>query len=82
MNLSHVFQGFPVIFHAVYGVAECDSDRLSFYNTAEVEKLMYYVKELLLTKATSVQSVIKPSDIGIMARYKKQVRNYYNCTMI
>lgn len=64
-HVSHV-QGFPVIFHAVYGVAQCDSNN-SFYNTEEVEKLMYYVKKLLQTKGN------KPSDIGIMARYKKQV---------
>ncbi|XP_075878632.1 putative helicase mov-10-B.1 [Nelusetta ayraudi] len=59
--------GFPVIFHSVYGVARRDRNN-SFYNTEEVDKLMYYVKELLQTK------VIKPSDIGIMARYKKQVQ--------
>lgn len=75
--MSHVFQGFPVIFHAVHGVTERDSNRLSFYNTAEVEKLMYYVKELLLAKGTNVQPVVKPSDIGIIARYKKQVGSYY-----
>lgn len=70
-KVSHVFQGFPVIFHAVYGITECDSNR-SFYNTAEVEMLMHYVKKLLL-RDTSVQPMIEPSDIGIMTRYKKQV---------
>lgn len=64
--------GFPVIFHAVYGVAQCDSNN-SFYNTAEVDKLEDYVIKLLQTKGNSVP-VIEPSDIGIMAHNKKQVQ--------
>ncbi|XP_053173933.1 putative helicase mov-10-B.1 [Scomber japonicus] len=64
---------FPVIFHGVTGIDEREASSPSFFNIAEVEVLMDYVKKLLATKAKKGLAVIRPRDIGIIAPYRKQV---------
>lgn len=65
---------FPVIFHGVTGIDEREASSPSFFNRAEVEVLMDYVKKLLETQAKKGLSTIKPKDIGIIAPYRKQVQ--------
>uniref|UniRef100_A0A8D3CYH4 RNA helicase n=1 Tax=Scophthalmus maximus TaxID=52904 RepID=A0A8D3CYH4_SCOMX len=65
--------GFPLIFHGVTGVDERESSSPSFFNRAEVEVLMDYVKKLLQTHGKKGLATIAPRDIGIIAPYRKQV---------
>ncbi|XP_067448390.1 putative helicase mov-10-B.2 [Thunnus thynnus] len=65
---------FPVIFHGVTGIDEREASSPSFFNRAEVEVLMDYVKKLLETQAKKGLATIKPRDIGIIAPYRKQVQ--------
>ncbi|XP_044207553.1 putative helicase mov-10-B.1 isoform X1 [Thunnus albacares] len=65
---------FPVIFHGVTGINEREASSPSFFNRAEVEVLMDYVKKLLETQAKKGLATIKPRDIGIIAPYRKQVQ--------
>ncbi|CAK6951504.1 putative helicase mov-10-B.1 [Scomber scombrus] len=65
---------FPVIFHGVTGLDEREASSPSFFNIAEVEVLMDYVKKLLATQAKKGLAVIRPRDIGIIAPYRKQVQ--------
>ncbi|KAM6925346.1 putative helicase mov-10-B.1 [Xenentodon cancila] len=65
---------FPVIFHGVAGIDDRESSSPSFFNVAEIEKLMEYVKKLLETQGKKGQAKIAPSDIGIIAPYRKQVQ--------
>eukprot|EP00064_Thunnus_orientalis_P005544 superscaffoldBa00000547_g5558 len=65
---------FPVIFHGVTGIDEREASSPSFFNRAEVEVLMDYVKKLLETQAKKGLATIKPQDIGIIAPYRKQVQ--------
>ncbi|AWP07771.1 putative helicase mov-10-B.2 [Scophthalmus maximus] len=67
-------QGFPLIFHGVTGVDERESSSPSFFNRAEVEVLMDYVKKLLQTHGKKGLATIAPRDIGIIAPYRKQVQ--------
>uniref|UniRef100_A0A671WXY4 RNA helicase n=1 Tax=Sparus aurata TaxID=8175 RepID=A0A671WXY4_SPAAU len=67
-------QGFPVIFHGVNGVDEREGSSPSFFNVTEVEVLMDYVEKLLQKQAKKVQPAVSPSDIGIIAPYRKQVQ--------
>uniref|UniRef100_UPI0037E9C988 putative helicase mov-10-B.2 isoform X2 n=1 Tax=Semicossyphus pulcher TaxID=241346 RepID=UPI0037E9C988 len=64
---------FPVIFHGVTGVDEREASSPSFFNVAEVEVLMSYVRKLLETQGKS-QGTLAPRDIGIIAPYRKQVQ--------
>uniref|UniRef100_A0A8D3DWQ4 RNA helicase n=1 Tax=Scophthalmus maximus TaxID=52904 RepID=A0A8D3DWQ4_SCOMX len=66
--------GFPLIFHGVTGVDERESSSPSFFNRAEVEVLMDYVKKLLQTHGKKGLATIAPRDIGIIAPYRKQVQ--------
>ncbi|XP_040007922.1 putative helicase mov-10-B.2 [Xiphias gladius] len=65
---------FPLIFHGVSGVDEREASSPSFFNKAEVEVLMDYVKKLLQTQPKKGQSTISAADIGIIAPYRKQVQ--------
>lgn len=75
--MAHFSQDFPVIFHGVTGIDEREASSPSFFNRAEVEVLMDYVKKLLQTQAKKGLATIAPRDIGIIAPYRKQVR--MNC---
>ncbi|XP_060912677.1 putative helicase mov-10-B.2 isoform X2 [Labrus mixtus] len=66
-------QDFPLIFHGVTGVDAREASSPSFFNVAEVEVLMSYVRKLLETQGKS-QGTLAPSDIGIIAPYRKQVQ--------
>ncbi|XP_061909188.1 putative helicase mov-10-B.1 isoform X2 [Entelurus aequoreus] len=65
---------FPVIFHEVTGIDEREANSPSFFNRAEVDMLMFYVRELLLTAGKKGLANISPKDIGIIAPYRKQVQ--------
>nr|WGG62726.1 MOV10 [Lateolabrax japonicus] len=67
-------KGFPVIFHGVTGIDEREASSPSFFNVAEVEVLMDYVKKLLQTHGKRGLATISPRDIGIIAPYRKQVQ--------
>ncbi|KAM6981807.1 putative helicase mov-10-B.2 [Tautogolabrus adspersus] len=64
---------FPLIFHGVTGVDAREASSPSFFNVAEVEVLMSYVRKLLETQGKS-QGTLAPRDIGIIAPYRKQVQ--------
>ncbi|KAM4738304.1 putative helicase mov-10-B.1 [Anableps anableps] len=66
-------QGFPVIFHGVAGIDERESSSPSFFNVAEVEVMMNYVRKLLDSQGKKGLAKIAPKDIGIIAPYRKQV---------
>lgn len=66
-------QDFPVIFHGVTGLDVREAGSPSFFNVAEVEVLMDYVEKLLQTRGKGGLGTISPSDIGIIAPYRKQV---------
>ncbi|XP_054641470.1 putative helicase mov-10-B.1 isoform X2 [Dunckerocampus dactyliophorus] len=63
----------PVIFHGVTGIDEREATSPSFFNRAEVDVLMHYVKKLLQTGGKKGMATISPKDIGIIAPYRKQV---------
>ncbi|XP_071388136.1 putative helicase mov-10-B.1 [Centroberyx affinis] len=65
---------FPVIFHGVTGLDEREASSPSFFNIAEVEVMMGYVKKLLETHGKKGLATISPRDIGIIAPYRKQVQ--------
>ncbi|CAG6021472.1 unnamed protein product [Menidia menidia] len=67
-------QGFPVIFRGVAGVDAREASSPSFFNVAEVEVLMDYVRKLLQSDGKKGLSKITPKDIGIIAPYRKQVQ--------
>ncbi|XP_068454650.1 putative helicase mov-10-B.2 [Clinocottus analis] len=67
-------QDFPVIFKGVTGVDDREASSPSFFNVAEVEVLMDYVKKLLQTDGKKGLGRISPKDIGIIAPYRKQVQ--------
>lgn len=66
-------QDFPLIFHGVTGVDEREESSPSFFNVAEVEVLMDYVRKLLQSHGKKGLATISPRDIGIIAPYRKQV---------
>ncbi|XP_008285144.1 putative helicase mov-10-B.2 [Stegastes partitus] len=66
--------GFPVIFHGVAGVDAREKNSPSFFNVAEVEVLMDYVRKLLQSRSKKGLATIAPRDIGIIAPYRKQVQ--------
>nr|XP_057939838.1 putative helicase mov-10-B.1 isoform X1 [Doryrhamphus excisus] len=65
---------FPVIFHGVTGLDEREANSPSYFNRAEVDVLMYYVKEVLQSSGKKGMARISPKDIGIIAPYRKQVQ--------
>ncbi|KAF7656034.1 hypothetical protein LDENG_00046930 [Lucifuga dentata] len=64
---------FPVIFHGVIGHEKHDVNNPSFFNMAEVEVLMDYLKKLLEVQENK-KFAIEPADIAIITPYNKQVR--------
>ncbi|PWA28754.1 hypothetical protein CCH79_00014845 [Gambusia affinis] len=67
-------QGFPVIFHGVAGINDREANSPSFFNVAEVEVIMDYVRKLLDSQGKKGVAKIAPKDIGIIAPYRKQVQ--------
>ncbi|TNN84298.1 putative helicase mov-10-B.2 [Liparis tanakae] len=67
-------KGFPIIFQGVTGIDEREASSPSFFNVAEVEVLMGYVRKLLQTDGKKGLATISPKDIGIIAPYRKQVQ--------
>uniref|UniRef100_A0A1A8HGY1 RNA helicase n=1 Tax=Nothobranchius korthausae TaxID=1143690 RepID=A0A1A8HGY1_9TELE len=67
-------QDLPVIFHGVAGEDTRESNSPSFFNVAEVEVLMDYVRKLLQSEGKKGLATIGPKDIGIIAPYRKQVQ--------
>ncbi|XP_012712087.2 putative helicase mov-10-B.1 [Fundulus heteroclitus] len=67
-------QGFPVIFHGVAGKDQREATSPSFFNIAEVEVMMDYVRKLLDSQGKKGVAKISPKDIGIIAPYRKQVQ--------
>ncbi|XP_037540408.1 putative helicase mov-10-B.2 [Nematolebias whitei] len=65
---------FPVIFHGVPGIDSREASSPSFFNIAEVEVLMDYVRELLTSQGKKGLAKIFPKHIGIIAPYRKQVQ--------
>uniref|UniRef100_A0A8C6P2T8 RNA helicase n=1 Tax=Nothobranchius furzeri TaxID=105023 RepID=A0A8C6P2T8_NOTFU len=66
-------QDLPLIFHGVAGEDTRESNSPSFFNVAEVEVLMDYVRKLLQSGRKKGLATIGPKDIGIIAPYRKQV---------
>ncbi|KAM3872351.1 putative helicase mov-10-B.1 [Diretmus argenteus] len=67
-------KNFPVIFHPVMGLDVRESGSPSFFNVAEVEVLMDYLKKLLQSQGKRGLPRISTKDIGIIAPYRKQVQ--------
>uniref|UniRef100_A0AAX7TI72 RNA helicase n=1 Tax=Astatotilapia calliptera TaxID=8154 RepID=A0AAX7TI72_ASTCA len=65
-------KNFPVIFHGVTGIDKREASSPSFFNVAEVEVLMDYVRKLLQAQGKKGVAKIAPRDIGIIAPYRKQ----------
>lgn len=74
--LGSLIQDFPLIFHGVTGVDEREESSPSFFNVAEVEVLMGYVRKLLELSGKKGHGTIAPREIGIIAPYRKQVRSH------
>uniref|UniRef100_A0A8C3XKH0 RNA helicase n=2 Tax=Chelydra serpentina TaxID=8475 RepID=A0A8C3XKH0_CHESE len=66
-------QGFPIIFHGVFGEDQRECNSPSFFNTLEVDALVGYLKKLLQSQGKRGHSRISPKEIGIIAPYRKQV---------
>ncbi|KAJ8260425.1 hypothetical protein GJAV_G00181950 [Gymnothorax javanicus] len=66
-------QGFPLIFHGVMGKDEREGNSPSFFNVAEIQTLMDYLRKLLQTQGKKGLALLSPKDIGIIAPYRKQV---------
>uniref|UniRef100_A0A669CMC5 RNA helicase n=1 Tax=Oreochromis niloticus TaxID=8128 RepID=A0A669CMC5_ORENI len=66
-------KNFPVIFHGVTGIDKREASSPSFFNVAEVEVLIGYVRKLLQAQGKKGMAKIAPRDIGIIAPYRKQV---------
>ncbi|XP_052790307.1 putative helicase mov-10-B.1 [Mya arenaria] len=62
---------FPLIFHSVFGTDEREKDSPSWFNRDEVSQVDKYLKELLQYQKGGIK--LKPSDIGIISPYRKQV---------
>lgn len=67
-------QGFPIIFHGVCGEDQREAKSPSFFNTAEIEILVQYLKKLLQSQGKRGCPTISPKEIGIISPYRKQVR--------
>lgn len=70
-----------MIFHGVTGIDKREASSPSFFNVAEVEVLMDYVRKLLQAQGKKGVAKIAPRDIGIIAPYRKQVwLNFFLCS--
>ncbi|KYO27871.1 helicase MOV-10 [Alligator mississippiensis] len=66
-------QGFPIIFHGVQGEDQREEKSPSFFNVAEIDAVVTYLKKLLKSQAKKGVPRISPKDIGIISPYRKQV---------
>ncbi|KFW74564.1 Putative helicase MOV-10, partial [Manacus vitellinus] len=66
-------QGFPIIFHGVCGEDQREEKSPSFFNTAEIEVLVDYLKKLLQSQGKKGCPTVSPKEIGIISPYRKQV---------
>ncbi|NXD26131.1 SDE3 helicase, partial [Spelaeornis formosus] len=66
-------KGFPIIFHGVCGEDQREAKSPSFFNTAEIEVLVHYLKKLLQSRGRGSCPSVSPKEIGIISPYRKQV---------
>ncbi|NWR45091.1 SDE3 helicase, partial [Regulus satrapa] len=66
-------KGFPIIFHGVCGEDQREAKSPSFFNTAEIEVLVHYLKKLLQSQGKECCLSVSPKEIGIISPYRKQV---------
>ncbi|NXG77795.1 SDE3 helicase, partial [Baryphthengus martii] len=66
-------RGFPIIFHGVCGEDRREANSPSFFNTAEIEVLVHYLKKLLQRPGSRGCPSVSPKEIGIISPYRKQV---------
>ncbi|XP_027551120.1 helicase MOV-10 isoform X1 [Neopelma chrysocephalum] len=66
-------KGFPIIFHGVCGEDQREEKSPSFFNTAEIEVLVDYLKKLLQSQGKKGCPTVSPKEIGIISPYRKQV---------
>ncbi|NWX36340.1 SDE3 helicase, partial [Notiomystis cincta] len=66
-------KGFPIIFHGVCGEDQREARSPSFFNTAEIEVLVHYLKKLLQSRGEGSCPTVSPKEIGIISPYRKQV---------
>ncbi|TRZ12568.1 hypothetical protein HGM15179_014547 [Zosterops borbonicus] len=66
-------KGFPIIFHGVCGEDQREAKSPSFFNTAEIEVLVHYLKKLLQSRGKGGCPNVSPKEIGIISPYRKQV---------
>ncbi|NXP01025.1 SDE3 helicase, partial [Certhia brachydactyla] len=66
-------KGFPIIFHGVCGEDQREARSPSFFNTAEIEVLVHYLKKLLQSQGKGSCPTVSPKEIGIISPYRKQV---------
>uniref|UniRef100_A0A8C5RGE4 RNA helicase n=1 Tax=Laticauda laticaudata TaxID=8630 RepID=A0A8C5RGE4_LATLA len=64
---------FPIIFHGVCGEDQQEGRSPSFFNTAEISVLIYYLKKLLLENQGKKGIKTLPKEIGVISPYRKQV---------
>ncbi|NWU92314.1 SDE3 helicase, partial [Upupa epops] len=66
-------RGFPIIFHGVCGEDRREANSPSFFNTAEIEVLVHYLKKLLQSRGMGGCPSVSPKEVGIISPYRKQV---------
>uniref|UniRef100_A0A8C8B5G6 RNA helicase n=1 Tax=Otus sunia TaxID=257818 RepID=A0A8C8B5G6_9STRI len=66
-------KGFPIIFHGVCGEEQREAKSPSFFNTAEIEVLVRYLKKLLQSRGKGGCPRVSPKEVGIISPYRKQV---------
>ncbi|NWR61096.1 SDE3 helicase, partial [Bucorvus abyssinicus] len=66
-------RGFPIIFHGVCGEDRREAKSPSFFNTAEIEVLVQYLKKLLQSRGRGGCPSVSPKEVGIISPYRKQV---------
>ncbi|NXC35011.1 SDE3 helicase, partial [Campylorhamphus procurvoides] len=66
-------KGFPIIFHGVCGEDQREEKSPSFFNTAEIEVVVDYLKKLLQSRGKKGCPMVSPKEIGIISPYRKQV---------
>ncbi|XP_053943610.1 helicase MOV-10 [Cuculus canorus] len=66
-------KGFPIIFHGVCGEDQREAKSPSFFNTAEIEVLLHYLKKLLQSQGKGGCPTVSPKEVGIISPYRKQV---------
>ncbi|NXW65113.1 SDE3 helicase, partial [Eurystomus gularis] len=66
-------KGFPIIFHGVCGEDRREAKSPSFFNTAEIEVLVHYLKKLLQSQGKGGCPNVSPKEVGIISPYRKQV---------